>query len=63
MLRLVMKPETKPKRLVMSLCHCDQLARREIEKVSGVGEARAARLGTGATLRLRTKLRKVNGQD
>lgn len=57
--------ETLPKkeRLVISLYYYDELTMKEIGKVLGVNESRVSQLHTKAMLRLRTKLRKVNGQE
>jgi RNA polymerase sigma factor for flagellar operon FliA len=53
----------KKERLVVSLYYYDELTMKEIGKVLGVNESRVSQLHTKAMLRLRTKLRKVNGQD
>jgi RNA polymerase sigma factor for flagellar operon FliA len=53
----------KKERLVVSLYYFDELTMKEIGKVLGVNESRVSQLHTKAMLRLRTKLRKVNGQD
>jgi RNA polymerase sigma factor FliA len=52
----------KKERLVVSLYYFDELTMKEIGKVLGVNESRVSQLHTKAMLRLRTKLRKVNGQ-
>jgi RNA polymerase sigma factor for flagellar operon FliA len=56
--------ETLPKkeRLVVSLYYSDELTMKEIGKVLGVNESRVSQLHTKAMLRLRTKLKKMNGQ-
>jgi RNA polymerase sigma factor FliA len=53
----------KKERLVVSLYYFDELTMKEIGKVLGVNESRVSQLHTKAMLRLRTKLKKVNGQD
>jgi RNA polymerase sigma factor for flagellar operon FliA len=53
----------KKERLVVSLYYYDELTMKEIGKVLGVNESRVSQLHTKAMLRLRTKLRKVSGQD
>jgi RNA polymerase sigma factor for flagellar operon FliA len=53
----------KKERLVVSLYYFDELTMKEIGKVLGVNESRVSQLHTKAMLRLRTKLRRVNGQD
>lgn len=53
----------KKERLVVSLYYFDELTMKEIGKVLGVNESRVSQLHTKAMLRLRTKLRKVNGQE
>jgi RNA polymerase sigma factor FliA len=53
----------KKERLVVSLYYFDELTMKEIGKVLGVNESRVSQLHTKAMLRLRTKLRKMNGQD
>jgi RNA polymerase sigma factor FliA len=53
----------KKERMVVSLYYYDELTMKEIGKVLGVNESRVSQLHTKAMLRLRTKLRKVNGQD
>jgi RNA polymerase sigma factor FliA len=53
----------KKERLVVSLYYFDEMTMKEIGKVLGVNESRVSQLHTKAMLRLRTKLRKVNGQD
>lgn len=53
----------KKERLVVSLYYFDELTMKEIGKVLSVNESRVSQLHTKAMLRLRTKLRKVNGQD
>jgi RNA polymerase sigma factor FliA len=53
----------KKERLVVSLYYYDELTMKEIGKVLGVNESRVSQLHTKAMLRLRTKLRKVNGQE
>jgi RNA polymerase sigma factor for flagellar operon FliA len=53
----------KKERLVVSLYYFDELTMKEIGKVLGVNESRVSQLHTKAMLRLRTKLRKFNGQD
>ena len=57
--------ETLPKkeRLVVSLYYFDELTMKEIGKVLGVNESRVSQLHTKAMLRLRTKLRMMNGQE
>jgi RNA polymerase sigma factor FliA len=62
---LSMAIDTLPKkeRLVVSLYYFDELTMKEIGKVLGVNESRVSQLHTKAMLRLRTKLRKMNGQD
>jgi RNA polymerase sigma factor FliA len=52
----------KKERLVVSLYYYDELTMKEIGKVLGVNESRVSQLHTKAMLRLRTKLRKMNGQ-
>lgn len=52
----------KKERLVVSLYYFDELTMKEIGKVLGVNESRVSQLHTKAMLRLRTKLRKFNGQ-
>ena len=56
--------ETLPKkeRLVVSLYYFDEMTMKEIGKVLGVNESRVSQLHTKAMLRLRTKLRRVNGE-
>lgn len=53
----------KKERLVVSLYYFDELTMKEIGKVLGVNESRVSQLHTKAMLRLRTKLRNMNGQD
>ena len=53
----------KKERLVVSLYYFDELTMKEIGRVLGVNESRVSQLHTKAMLRLRTKLRKVNGHD
>jgi RNA polymerase sigma factor FliA len=53
----------KKERLVVSLYYYDDLTMKEIGKVLGVNESRVSQLHTKAVLKLRTKLRKLNGQD
>jgi RNA polymerase sigma factor for flagellar operon FliA len=53
----------KKERLVVSLYYFDELTMKEIGKVLGVNESRVSQLHTKAMLRLRTKLRKVSGQE
>jgi RNA polymerase sigma factor for flagellar operon FliA len=53
----------KKERLVVSLYYFDELTMKEIGKVLGVNESRVSQLHTKAMLRLRTKLKKVNGQE
>ena len=53
----------KKERLVVSLYYFDQLTMKEIGKVLGVNESRVSQLHTKAMLRLRTKLRKIKGDD
>lgn len=53
----------KKERLVVSLYYFDELTMKEIGKVLSVNESRVSQLHTKAMLRLRTKLRKVNGQN
>jgi RNA polymerase sigma factor for flagellar operon FliA len=53
----------KKERLVVSLYYFDELTMKEIGKVLSVNESRVSQLHTKAMLRLRTKLRKVNGHD
>ncbi len=53
----------KKERLVVSLYYFDELTMKEIGKVLGVNESRVSQLHTKAMLRLRTKLKKMNGQD
>jgi RNA polymerase sigma factor FliA len=53
----------KKERLVVSLYYFDELTMKEIGKVLGVNESRVSQLHTKAMLRLRTKLRKMNGQE
>jgi RNA polymerase sigma factor for flagellar operon FliA len=53
----------KKERLVVSLYYYDELTMKEIGKVLGVNESRVSQLHTKAMLRLRTKLRKFNGQE
>jgi RNA polymerase sigma factor FliA len=53
----------KKERLVVSLYYFDELTMKEIGRVLGVNESRVSQLHTKAMLRLRTKLRKMNGQD
>jgi len=50
-------------RLVVSLYYFDEMTMKEIGKVLGVNESRVSQLHTKAMLRLRTKLRKVNGRE
>lgn len=53
----------KKERLVVSLYYFDELTMKEIGKVLGVNESRVSQLHTKAMLRLRTKLRMMNGQE
>jgi RNA polymerase sigma factor for flagellar operon FliA len=53
----------KKERLVVSLYYFDELTMKEIGKVLGVNESRVSQLHTKAMLRLRTKLRNMNGQE
>jgi RNA polymerase sigma factor FliA len=53
----------KKERLVVSLYYYDELTMKEIGKVLGVNESRVSQLHTKAVLKLRTKLRKINGKD
>ena len=53
----------KKERLVVSLYYFDELTMKEIGKVLGVNESRVSQLHTKAMLRLRTKLRKIKGDD
>jgi len=53
----------KKERLVISLYYFDELTMKEIGKVLGVNESRVSQLHTKAMLRLRSKLRKMNGQN
>jgi len=53
----------KKERLVVSLYYFDALTMKEIGKVLGVNESRVSQLHTKAMLRLRTKLRKIKGDD
>jgi RNA polymerase sigma factor for flagellar operon FliA len=53
----------KKERLVVSLYYFDELTMKEIGRVLGVNESRVSQLHTKAMIRLRTKLRKMNGQD
>jgi RNA polymerase sigma factor for flagellar operon FliA len=53
----------KKERLVVSLYYFDELTMKEIGKVLGVNESRVSQLHTKAMLRLRTKLRRVSGQE
>jgi RNA polymerase sigma factor for flagellar operon FliA len=53
----------KKERLVVSLYYFDELTMKEIGKVLSVNESRVSQLHTKAMLRLRTKLKKMNGQD
>ena len=53
----------KKERLVVSLYYFDEMTMKEIGKVLGVNESRVSQLHTKAMLRLRTKLKKMNGQD
>jgi RNA polymerase sigma factor FliA len=53
----------KKERLVVSLYYFDELTMKEIGRVLGVNESRVSQLHTKAMLRLRTKLRKMNGQE
>jgi RNA polymerase sigma factor FliA len=53
----------KKERLVISLYYYDELTMKEIGKVLGVNESRVSQLHTKAVLKLRTKLRKINGKD
>lgn len=52
----------KKERLVVSLYYFDEMTMKEIGKVLGVNESRVSQLHTKAMLRLRTKLRRVNGE-
>jgi RNA polymerase sigma factor for flagellar operon FliA len=53
----------KKERLVVSLYYFDELTMKEIGEVLGVNESRVSQLHTKAMLRLRTKLKKMNGQN
>jgi RNA polymerase sigma factor FliA len=53
----------KKERLVVALYYFDELTMKEIGKVLGVNESRVSQLHTKAMLRLRTKLKRVNGQE
>ena len=53
----------KKERLVVSLYYFDEMTMKEIGKVLGVNESRVSQLHTKAMLRLRTKLKRMNGQD
>ncbi len=53
----------KKERLVVSLYYFDEMTMKEIGKVLGVNESRVSQLHTKAMLRLRTKLRRVSGQE
>jgi RNA polymerase sigma factor for flagellar operon FliA len=53
----------KKERLVISLYYFDELTMKEIGKVLDVNESRVSQLHTKAMLRLRSKLRKMNGQN
>lgn len=53
----------KKERLVVSLYYFDEMTMKEIGKVLGVNESRVSQLHTKAMLRLRTKLRRVNGRE
>jgi len=53
----------KKERLVVSLYYFDEMTMKEIGKVLGVNESRVSQLHTKAMLRLRNKLKKMNGQD
>jgi RNA polymerase sigma factor for flagellar operon FliA len=53
----------KKERLVVSLYYFDEMTMKQIGKVLGVNESRVSQLHTKAMLRLRTKLRRVSGQE
>ena len=53
----------KKERLVVSLYYFDEMTMKEIGQVLGVNESRVSQLHTKAMLRLRTKLKKMNGQE